>query len=146
MFEFEKTRGSLEMSNKKVKKFSFILLGNLFFLNQVYAGSKFCFDQPIDIYCEGELEKNFSLNGKFKANGQFYEFSARRAFDGEWCQNTIDKLLKFMRSEKYCIKFDESSDNFDLTIDEVVSKSNRWTYFEDKIPAFPSRFSRKVGK
>jgi len=112
-----------------LKKINFLILGILLFANHLYAGSKFCFDKPIKIYCQHELEENFSLNGSFKTNGHYYEFSARRAFDGGWCQENLDKILKVMNSEEFCIHFEESSDNFELTIGEVVSKSAQWTYF-----------------
>lgn len=116
------------MKGLRVKKSS-LFIGALFFVQQLYAGSEFCFDKPINIYCQNESELNFSLNGSFKVNGNFYEFSARRAFDGGWCQNNLDKILKVMNSGNYCMTFEENSENFDLTIDEVVSKSAKWTYF-----------------
>lgn len=112
-----------------MKKSNILFVGALLFTNQLYAESKFCFDKPVNIYCQNELEENFSLNGSFKANGNFYEFSARRAFDGGWCQDNLDKILDIINSGKYCMEFEESSNSNELTIDEVTGEVDKWSYF-----------------
>jgi hypothetical protein len=94
------------------------------------AGSQFCFERETSIHCQSESGENYSLNGSFVKDGVSYEFSARRAFPDGWCEGTVDAILEVMKSGNYCMKFEEKSINTELTIDAVLGKSKKWTYFQ----------------
>ncbi len=113
-----------------MKKINKMLLINLLLPGIAFAGSHFCFEREVSIHCESELGENYSLNGSFVKEGVSYEFSARRAFPGRWCEEAVESILKVMKSGNYCMKFEEKSVSVDLTIGAVLSKSKKWTYFQ----------------
>jgi hypothetical protein len=118
------------MKGSKVKNINIFLLVSLLVPYVSMAGSQFCFEREVSIYCEAELGANYSLNGYFVKNSKHYDFAARRAFDGGWCQDALKAIMTVMKSGHYCMEFEETEKDVDLTIDSVVSRTSQWTYFQ----------------
>lgn len=115
------------MKGLKVKKLSIILILLLFSTN-IFATSKHCFSSEISFYCQKQDEDNFSLEGYFPEGDVNYKFSSRRAFDGDWCQETLSNIQRIITSNNYCIEFDENSGT-ELTINKIHSSNSSWSYF-----------------
>ena len=81
------------------------------------------------LFTESELDEKYSLNGYFIKDGQHYDFFARRAFDGGWCQDTLESIIAVMKSGPFCMGYEDSGMNTDLTINWLKSRSKKWSYF-----------------
>ena len=96
----------------------------------VLAESKVCLKKEIPVYCEEELKGLNSLNGNLYIKGQYYEFSARRAFSKDWCKSTQLEIQKIMRIGEFCMKFEEQLSETDLTLHNVKGLKASWSYFK----------------
>ena len=115
------------MKGLKVKKYNLMLVALLFSTN-IFAGTQHCFSKNINFFCQNQDGDYYSLEGHFDKEGIKYEFSSRRAFDGNWCQDTLRDIQRITISNNYCIEFEEYSGT-ELTINKVLSSNSSWSYF-----------------
>lgn len=119
------------MKGLKVRGRKLIIVLVLSFLSlNVLAESKVCLKKEIPVYCEDELEGLHSLNGSLYYKGQYYEFSARRAFSKDWCKSSQLGIQKIMRRGDFCIEFEEKLSANELTLNRVSGDNKSWSYFQ----------------
>ena len=106
----------------------FVMFG--IFCFQVKADSKVCLNTELSVYCEHELEDYKSLNGSFYFRGQYYEFSTRRSFPGNWCESTLLNIQETTQGEEFCMEFEEHSLESELTLNRVIGTTKTWSYFQ----------------
>lgn len=111
-----------------MKKYNFILISVLLSIN-AYSGQKHCFKNEIEIYCKEQQKDHYSLEGEFYEGKKKLNFSSRRAFDGQWCQDNLKDIQRVIVNNDFCIEFEESSGDI-LTLNKVSSASSEWSYFE----------------
>lgn len=118
------------MKELKVKSLNSYILALALISGGAFAKSKVCFDGEIHIFCQEESSESYSLNGSFIAKGTFREFSARRAFDSDWCQDALEKIVLITKSGRSCFEFEENQDEAELTLNAVKGEKGHWTYFQ----------------
>lgn len=97
---------------------------------KLLAKSKVCLKKEIPVYCEEELEGLHSLNGSLYYKGQYYEFSARRAFSKDWCKSSLLGIQGVMRGGDFCVEFEEKLSLNELTLNRVSGDKKSWSYFK----------------
>lgn len=118
------------MKGLKVKNLNNYILALALFPGGIYAKSEFCFDGGVHIFCQEESSESYSLNGSIISKGVYKEFSARRAFDGDWCQDALEKIVLITKNGRSCFEFEENQDEAELTLNAVKGEKGHWNYFQ----------------
>lgn len=116
------------MKGLKVKKYNLLLISALLSIN-AYSGQEHCFNKEIKVYCEEQKKGHYSLEGEFYKGKNKFSFSSRKAFDGQWCQDSLESIQSVTVNNDFCIDFEESSGDI-LTINNITSTNSNWSYFE----------------